>query len=300
MIKTDVECVLDFAAYTGEGAIWSTADQCLYWVDIPAGLFCRFDPATGANKVWDMKCPIGCFALKKSGGAIVALTGGFFDFDFETEELTLIADTEADVPGNRFNDGSVDLRGRLLAGTMPISGPDQDGGPQGTLYRLDADHTVKAIGDGYFVINGLAFSPDGKTAYVSDSAPWVRTIWAYDYDLDDGVWSNKRTFFDTRSVPGRPDGGAVDADGCYWMAGVSGWQLVRLTPEGHVDMEIEMPVEKPTRIAFGGKNLDTLYVTSIGQNNITPGTETRQPQAGGLFALRVPGVQGIAFPHFDG
>ena len=85
-------------------------------------------------------------------------------------------------------------------------------------------------------------------------------------------------------------------DGCYWMAGVSGWELVRITPDGKVDMEIEMPIEKPTRIAFGGKDLDTLYVTSIGQSNITPGTESQQPHAGGLFALQIPGVQGIEFP----
>jgi len=108
MITVDVDCVLDFAAKTGEGAIWSSPEQVLYWVDIPAGLFCRFDPATGENKVWDMQCPIGCFALKKSGGAVVALTGGFYDFDFDTEKLSLIADTEADIPTNRFNDGTVE------------------------------------------------------------------------------------------------------------------------------------------------------------------------------------------------
>lgn len=300
MISLNVECVLDFGAYTGEGAIWSSAEQALYWVDIPAGLLCRFDPQTGENKVWDMQCPIGCFALKETGGAVVALTGGFYDFDFETESLNLIADTEADIPGNRFNDGTVDIRGRLIAGTMPIAGPNQEAGPGGSLYCLNNDRTVTAVNDGYFVINGLTFSPDGKTAYVSDSAAWVQTIWAYDYDIDDGVWSNKRTFFDCRQVPGRPDGGAMDADGCYWMAGVSGWQLVRITPEGKVDMEIEMPVEKPTRIAFGGANLETLFVTTIGQDNITPGTADQQPQAGGVFALSVPGVKGIEFPTYVG
>jgi len=181
-----------------------------------------------------------------------------------------------------------------------MGGPDKEGGPHGTLYCLDGDRSVRTINDGYFVINGLAFSPDGTTAYVSDSAAWVQTIWAYDYDLDEGVWSNKRTFFDCSAVAGRPDGGAVDADGCYWMAGVSGWELVRITPDGKVDMEIRMPIEKPTRIAFGGANLDTLYVTSIGAGGVTAGTEARQPQAGGLFALQVPGVQGLEFPMFAG
>jgi len=300
MITANVECVLDFGAHTGEGAIWSVAEQALYWVDIPAGLFCRFDPQTRENKVWDMQCPIGCFALKEAGGAVVALTGGFYDFDFDTEKRTLIADTEAAVTTNRFNDGTVDPCGRFFAGTMPIAGPDQDAGPQGTLYCLNNERSVTPVNDGYFVINGLTFSPDGKTAYVSDSAAWVQTIWAYDYDLDDGVWSNKRPFFDCRQVAGRPDGGAMDADGCYWMAGVSGWQLIRITPDGKIDMEIAMPVEKPTRIAFGGPDLDTLFVTTIGQANITPGTEDQQPKAGGLFALSVPGVKGIEFPKYGG
>ncbi len=300
MTETAVDCVLDFGAEIGEGAIWSHREQVLYWVDISAGLLCRFNPGSGENRVWEMGRPVGCFALRQTGGVVVALTDGFFAFDLETEEFSPIADTEADIVDNRFNDGSVDARGRLLAGTMPLAGPDRKSGPKGTLYCLDAERAVKTVMNGFYVINGLAFSPDGKTAYVSDSAAWIQTIWAFDYDLDDGAWTNRRVFFDCAGVPGRPDGGAVDADGCYWMAGVSGWQLLRITPDGKIDMEIEMPIEKPTRIAFGGKDLDTLYVTSIGKNGITPGTESNQPQAGGLFALRLPGVKGCVFPEYWG
>ena len=106
-------------------------------------------------------------------------------------------------------------------------------------------------------------------------------------------------FVDTHGLAGRPDGGTVDADGCYWMAGVGGWQLVRFTPAGKVDLIVEVPVEKPTKIAFGGAALDVIYVTSIGMP-LTPGTEERQPQAGGIFALRVPGVSGLAQPRFAG
>jgi sugar lactone lactonase YvrE len=114
--------------------------------------------------------------------------------------------------------------------------------------------------------------------------------------LDDAAWSNKRVFLDTNGLAGRPDGGAMDSEGCYWMAGVSGWELVRITPEGKVDMEIAMPVEKPTRIAFGGPNMDTLFVTSLGFD-VTEGTH--QPQAGGLFALQVPGVTGVELPRMN-
>ena len=157
----------------------------------------------------------------------------------------------------------------------------------GTLYE-----GTRTLLDGFGIINGLAFSPDSKTAYVSDSIASRQTIWAYDYDLTDGAWTNQRLFFDCNAVAGRPDGGAMDSEGCYWMAGVAGWQLVRLTPRGDVDMIIPMPIEKPTRIAFGGSDLSTLYVTSIGAGLADDAT---QPHAGGLFALTVPGISGVAF-----
>lgn len=300
MTKAKIECVLDFGAEIGEGAIWSDREQLLYWVDISAGLLCCFNPASGENRFWNMGRTVGCIALRKGGGVVVALTDGFFTFDLETNQLSQIADTEAEIRTNRFNDGSVDRSGRLFAGTMPIAGPDRDKGPKGSLYCLDTDHSVTKIMDGFHTINGLAFSPDGKTAYVSDSAYWVQTIWAYDYDVDDCKWTNKRVFFDCAAVLGRPDGGAIDADGCYWMAGVSGWQLLRITPQGKIDMDIKMPIEKPTRIAFGGRDLDTLYVTSIGHNGTTPGSRTEQPLAGGLFAVQGLGVKGHVFPQYDG
>ncbi len=114
-----------------------------------------------------------------------------------------------------------------------------------------------------------------------------------------GEIGERRVFVDTHGLAGRPDGGTVDADGCYWMAGIGGWQLVRFTPKGVVDMIVDLPVEKPTKPAFGGADLGTIYVTSIG-GGLSEGTEARQPQAGGLFALRVPGVQGLPQPRFAG
>ena len=295
MEKLGVDCVLDCRVALGEGAVWSVREQALFFVDIVGGGLWRFDPVRGATKTWKMGRTIGCFALKE-GGAVVALEDGFFDFDFATESLTAIAGPVPIERGHRFNDGSVDPRGRFYAGTMT-----KDSGaarvPDGVLYRLDPDHSVQTVRDGYYVINGMAFSPDGRTAYMSDSWHERQTIWAYDYDPDDAAWSNKRVFFDAHGVAGRPDGGAMDTDGCYWMAGVGGWELVRLTPDGKVDMEIAMPVEKPTRIAFGGADLDTLFVTSIAEG-LSDGTEARQPQAGSIFALSVPGVKGVVFPEF--
>jgi sugar lactone lactonase YvrE len=293
---TKVDCVLDIGAKLGEGAIWDDRDRALWWVDIESCALNRFDPATGRNRTWSLPTRIGCFAPREEGGLVLAMQNGFSFFDIDTERLAPIVDPEAHLPGNRFNDGAVDARGRLVAGTMPMGARE----PVAAIWRLWPDRRCDRLWGDMIVSNGMSFSPDGRTFYFSDSAPSRRTIWACDYDPDTGATGPRRVFVDTHGRPGRPDGGTVDADGCYWMAGVSGWGLVRFTPGGGVDRVIEMPVEKPTKIAFGGTDLDTLYVTSIGPQGATPGTEARQPQAGGLFALRVPGVKGLPTWRFAG
>ncbi len=288
MSAPSVDCVHDPRADLGEGAIWSDADQAVYWVDIPNGRLHRFRPADGATAVWETGRPVGCVAETRSGRFVLALADGFFELDPTSGVLAHLGGPRPVDRGHRFNDGAVDPAGRFLAGTMPLAGGRAED-HSGALFALAPDGTVRAVMDGFHVINGMAFAPDGRTAYISDSFPSVRTIWAHDYDPDDGAWSNRRVFFDTRAVAGRPDGGATDAEGCYWMAGVGGWQLVRLTPEGAVDMEIPMPVEKPSKIVFGGPGYGTLYVTSIRVPD-----DPEQPQSGGLFALSVPGVAGFA------
>ena len=133
--------------------------------------------------------------------------------------------------------------------------------------------------------------------YVSESHVDTRTIWAFDYDPETGMPDNRRVFVDTHDFAGRPDGGTVDADGCYWMAGVGGWQVMRFTPDGAVDLVIDMPVEKPTKPMWGGKNLDVLYVTSLkqGLDRSRP-----QPQAGSLFAITGLSAQGVPEVRFAG
>jgi sugar lactone lactonase YvrE len=290
-----VDCVLDAKAALGEGAVWCEREQVLWWVDIEGRALRRFDPATGEDRAWALPKRIGCFSLRERGGAVVALEDGFHFLDLDSGALAAIVDPEADKPGNRFNDGTTDARGRFIAGTMPM-GPRA---PVAAFYRLWPDLRCEKLLDGFTVTNGTAFSPDGRTFYFADSEASVRTIWACDYDPDSGAIANRRVFVDTHGLAGRPDGGTVDALGCYWMAGVGGWQLVRFTPDGRVDRIVDMPVEKPTKVVFGGKNLDVLYVTSIGKG-LTPGSEARQPQAGGIFAVRVPGVTGLPQPRFSG
>lgn len=290
-----VDCVLDAKASLGEAAVWCARDQVLWWADIEGRAVHRFDPAAGTDQAWTLPSRIGCFALREQGGMVVALENGFHLLDLSRGGLTPLVDPESDRPGNRFNDGTTDPRGRFVAGTMPM-GPRE---PVAALYRLWPDHRCERLFDGLIVTNGCAFSPDGRVFYFADSESSIRTIWACDHDPDSGALRNRRIFVDTHGLAGRPDGGTVDADGCYWMAGVGGWQLVRFTPQGKVDRIVDLPVEKPTKVAFGGHDLDVLYVTSIGVPS-TSGGDPRQPQAGGIFALHVPGVQGLAQPRFAG
>jgi len=165
--------------------------------------------------------------------------------------------------GMRCNDGRCDRAGRFWVSTMV-----RDMGlaaPQGVLYRMDASAqgpVLRAQRGGLITGNGLAFSPDGKLAYLSDSHPQVQQIWQFDVDADGGLQS-QRSFVDMRQHPGRPDGAAVDQDGCYWTCANDAGLLLRFTPQGVLDMQVHLPMDKPSMCAFGGARLDQLFVTSI-------------------------------------
>jgi len=295
MSRPAIERVGKVIARVGEGAVWDAGDQALWWVDIPAGLVHRHD-AAGAERSWEIGEAVGCLARREAGGLVLATRSGFHLFDPATGARSPIADPEADRPDSRFNDGATDPRGRFWAGTMQDRG---EPAPVGAFWRLDPDHAVTRGAQGLWTTNGLAFSPDGRWIYFSDSHPSVRMIWRAAYDADSGTHAAPQPFFDTRDVAGRPDGATVDADGCYWMAGVGGWLLLRITPDGRVDRVVELPVERPSRPMWGGARLDTLYVTSIGVG-LTPGTEARQPDAGGLFAITGLGTTGFPQRRFAG
>ena len=289
-----IECVVDSRSELGEGAVWDVADQALWWVDIYGHKIHRFTPETGTNDGWDFGERVGCLTRRDRGGLIVAAESGFYTFDPDTGDKTAITDPEPNIEGNRFNDGGTDRQGRFWAGTMRDDGIKK---PQGSFYRMDPDLNVTAMMDGFYTTNGCAFSPDGATMYVAESHAEIRTIWAFDYDTASGTPMNRRVFVDTHDFAGRPDGGTVDSDGCYWMAGVGGWQVMRFTPDGKVDRVIDMPVEKPTKPMWGGPNLDTLYVTSLKQG-LDP--KRPQPQAGSLFAITGLGNSGVPEVRFSG
>jgi sugar lactone lactonase YvrE len=225
---------------------------------------------------------------------VVSLQRGFHFLDFKTGDCELIVDPEPDKPNNRLNDGKVDKRGRFVAGSMDT----MEDGPNGALYRLDPDLSLHQLDSGIIVSNGPCWSPDGETFYFADT--WTGEIWAYDYDLDSGGVSNRRTFakVDT-SGGGAADGSTVDAEGCLWNALVYDGKLVRYTPDGAVERIVEMPVKKVTCVNFGGPNLDVLYVTCMAKPPLPrfPGDGVLR---GSLFAIYDLGIKGVPEPRFAG
>lgn len=292
----DAELILDARNATGESPVWSVRDQALYWVDIPAGRLHRWSP-DGQSRSWQASQMLACIAAHQGGGWIAGMETGLFHLQPDDNDqlvATLLLEVRHAKDGMRFNDGRCDRQGRFWAGTMLMD--MAAGAVVGAMYRYQSGQpSLEPQLDGFIVPNGLGFSPDGKTLYLSDSHPDVQKIWAFDYDTDSGTPHNRRLFVDMNAHPGRPDGAAVDADGCYWICGNDAGLIHRFTPQGKLDRSLAVPVKKPTMCAFGGPDLDTLFVTSI-----RPGGDLAdQPLAGGIFALR-PGVKGLEEPMFRG
>lgn len=287
------ELVLDAQNATGESPVWHVGEQALYWTDIPARTLCRWSVQAAALTTWQAPEMIACIASAGIAGAAGAWIAGMESGVFSLQPQAggqlasrLLAPVTHARDGMRFNDGRTDRQGRFLAGTMLMD--MSQGARIGAVYRFDG-HGLTELLAGFITPNGMAFSPDGRTMYLSDSHPAVQMVWAFDYDTATGTPSNRRVFVDMNAHPGRPDGAAVDEDGCYWICGNDAGLIHRFTPDGRLDRSLAVPVKKPAMCAFGGAGLDTLFVTSI-----RPGGDVSdQPLAGGLFALR-PGVRGLA------
>ncbi|HET6450553.1 MAG TPA: SMP-30/gluconolactonase/LRE family protein [Spirochaetia bacterium] len=287
-----IELLIDERNNLGEGPVWDVEEQRLYWIDsLGREVFRVREDGSGFERR-PVPGDIGSLALRKSGGLVLSLADGFYLFDFDTGRYEKVVDPEPHLPRTRLNDGKVDKRGRFIAGTMDTREEESIG----SLYRLDTDLTCHRIETGIKVTNGPCWSPDGKTFYFADS--WTGIIRAYDYDLDHGTLSRKRTFASTTERKGAPDGSTVDAEGYLWNAQVYGGYVVRYAPDGTVDRVIEFPITKVTSVNFGGKKLDVLYVTTMGKaaEKFAP----TQPKGGGLFAIHDLGVTGVAEPRFGG
>jgi L-arabinonolactonase len=288
-----VECVVRAQALLGECPLWSDLDERLYWVDIEGEAIHRYDPATNLDECRSVPGRPGSIALTaEAGRLLVAIGQGLAFFEWDSGAWHEWIRLEPDGTGNRLNDGRCDPAGRFWVGSM--FDPAAARRFTGMLHRVGPGGDVATVRSGIGVANGLAFSPDGSTMYFADTPR--ETVWAYDYDVASGDASNERVFLDFGGLPGRPDGACVDEDGCYWIACVYGWTVLRVTPDGAIDRRIELPVERPTMPAFGGLGLTTLYVTSIGEGGARP-TAPGQRDPGGLFAIET-GSRGLIEPRF--
>ncbi|MBF6031045.1 SMP-30/gluconolactonase/LRE family protein [Pseudomonas sp. P115] len=288
----DAELIVDARNAVGECPVWVPEENALYWVDIPNGGLQRWSATSGHVAAWTAPHMLACIARTDAGNWVAGMETGFFQLTPHNDgslDTTLLAGIEHPRDDMRLNDGRCDRQGRFWAGSMVLNmGLNA---AEGTLYRYASGTAPHAELGGFITLNGLAFSPDGRTMYASDSHPLVQKIWAFDYDIDSGTPSNRRVFADMNNYLGRPDGAAVDAEGCYWICANDAGLIHRFTPEGRLDRSLSVPVKKPTMCAFGGSRLDTLFVTSIRDDH------SDQSLSGGVFALN-PGVQGLPEPRF--
>ncbi|TDP62547.1 SMP-30/gluconolactonase/LRE family protein [Roseateles toxinivorans] len=288
-----VSLAVNARARLGESPLWHPTEQQLYYVDIPACQVLRFDPLTQELQRWDVGSEVGCLAPLEGGGLLLAQRDGLWRLDTETGQRTHIAAAPYDTATQRFNDGKADPQGRFWTGT--VYEPREPA--LAALYRYADGQFTSMVGEAV-TANGLGWSPDGRTLYWTDTR--AHTIWAFDFDGASGGITNRRVFasFAKRGAEqslddygGRPDGAAVDLEGCYWVAMYEGQRLLQLSPKGELLREIALPVRCPTMPCFGGADLRTLYVTSASDKR--PAEElAAQPWAGCVLQLRVetPGL----------
>ncbi len=291
--EVHAELIVDAKSAVGESPVWVAAEQALYWVDIPARALNRWDAYSNACSQWQAPEMLACIARAGPGGWVAGMETGVFSFDSSlggTLTTSCLASVTHAQSGMRFNDGRCDRQGRFLAGTMVMN--MSLALPAGQIYRLGDAGQLTSLLTGFITPNGMAFSPDGQTMYLSDSHPSVQLVWAFDYDTATGTPSKRRVFIDMNLFPGRPEGAAVDSDGCYWICGNDAGLIHRFTPAGKLDYSLAVPVKKPAMCAFGGAGLNTLFVTSIRPGNTDL---SDQPLAGGVFAIATS-VRGLPEP----
>jgi len=293
VLVLQAEPVLDVKDQLGEGPLWHPGEQALYWVDIFGRRIHWLRPASGQHKTFTTVERITALGWRALGGLVVTTDKEFAMWDTQTQRLVPLAAPESLADAVRFNDGAVDPEGRFWAGTMNEEEPDA---ADGCLYRLDPDGCLHTMGTGFTIANGLGWSPDGTTLYFTDTSR--RTIWAYDYEAASGVITNQRPFVRVPDGDGVPDGLTVDSEGGVWSAKWGGWKVTRYDPQGRIDREVHLATQNVTSCAFGGVDLDELYITTA-QVGLSEHEQRDQPLAGDLFRTKVQ-IRGLEEPAFAG
>ncbi len=288
------QLALDCRCELGEGPIWDSRIGRLLFVDIDGHTIHSWAPVGGAHDTFDCGEYVSAIALAAAGGYLVTLQHDVAWFDPRTGIGERPVRVEADRADTRFNDGYVDPRGRFWAGTMSLVRKPE----QGALYCIEmgaGPHVTKMI-DRVGTSNGIDWSPDGRSMYYVDTA--LRRIDVFDFDAESGAIANRRTLVAIPEREGKPDGLIVDEEGLLWVALWQGSAVRRYDEQGRMVRQIDLPLSCPTKCAFGGANLDELYITSARTILTTPEAREREPHAGSVFVAR-PGVRGRQ-PHRAG
>jgi sugar lactone lactonase YvrE len=271
-------------ATLGEGVLWDADRGQVWFVDIKGRRLHRCAADGSARRSWDAPGQVSFVVRASDGSLVVSLDDGLYRFDDAAGTFAPFVKVEADLTGNRFNDGHVDGQGRLWFGSMD----DSERAPSGALYRFDGAHVAR-MDEGYVITNGPAVSPDGRTLYHTDTLD--KRVYAFDL-APDGSLAKKRLYAEITDG-GHPDGMAVDAEGHVWIAVFGGWRIERRDPLGRKVGEVRFPCANITKLAFGGDDLRTVYATSA-RKGLSPEDLAGQPLAGALFTFRA-GVAGL--PH---
>lgn len=285
-----VRFIDDFAATLGEGPLWSPHDQALYWLDTMQKKLLRLRWPGGRTEARDLPYRPSCMAFLADGRLIIAYKKGIGLFEFDSGKAEQLALSGVRFDNEIFNDGACDRAGRFWIGTRDREATK----PNGALYRLGPDLAATRTTTGLVVSNGMAWSPDGRTFYHTESRPG--RIDAYDFDVATGAITNPRPFLEYQGKGRRPDGCTVDAEGGLWVAEIDGARVARYRPDGRLDREIMLPIPRPTSVMFGGDGLATLFITSMRHG--VADTDLGDPRHGMLMAIE-PGVRGMEEPAFD-
>lgn len=286
-----VRCIYEARSVLSEGALWSPAEQALYWIDQMRPEIHRLDVAQGVDTKFDLPLPeqLGAVLPRQAGGFVLAGSDGisFIDAGFHTRAPC-------------FNDAKCDRQGRLWAGTTDRLETETIG----ALFRIDRGNDAARIVDGFICSNGPSFSPDGRVMYHSRTHD--RAIYAHDIDTETGMAGEARVFARIAPEAGVPDGSTVDAEGYLWSTHWGGSRITRYAPDGRVDRIIDMPVRSPTSCSFGGPDMTTLFVTSASIQFVDGGWVylddvgfARTPLEGAIFAIET-GIRGLPEPAFRG
>ena len=263
----------------GESPIWVEDEQALYWVDTEASTIFKYESETDKLEKIKIDMPVAALARRDKNSWLLIAKDGLAVWDKKSNKCEFIINPESN-SAIKFNDGCIDRQGRLVAGTF---NPGSLESPDGSIYRLDEDKSIHKLDTGLTVPNGIAFSLDGKTLYVTEM--FKKRILSYDYDIKTGNVSNKRTFAEIPDGKGKPDGLIIDSMGNLWSAHWDGSRITKYDKEGRILQEISMPVEKVICLAFGGKNLDELYVTT-GWFGMSKDERKKNPKSGDLFRIK--------------